>query len=72
LAWLSSRILFVVGFAGCVQCNVLTSQLGLPIDRASLYGLKSRRSRQNASFDLLACLRKGTGVRRNILGRKIG
>jgi hypothetical protein len=24
------------------------------------------------SFDLLACLRKGTGVRRNILRRKIG
>jgi len=46
--------------------------LGLPIDRAPLYGHKSRRSRQNYSFDLLACLRKGTGVRRNILRQKIG
>jgi hypothetical protein len=63
---------FVVGFAGCVQRNVLTSQLGLPIDPAPFYGRKSRRSRHNVSFDLLACLRKTTGVRRNILRQKIG
>jgi hypothetical protein len=52
--------------------NVLTSRFGLPIDRAPFYGRKSRRSRQTVSFDLLACLRKGTGVRRNILRQNIG
>jgi hypothetical protein len=71
LASLSSRILFVIGFSGWVQRNVLTSQLGLPIDRAPLAGAKSRRSRRTVSFDLLACRRKGAGVRRNILRRKI-
>jgi len=64
--------LLLFGFAGCVQRNVLTSHLGLPIDRTPPYWRKSRRSRQSVSFDLLACLRKGTGVRRNILRRKIG
>jgi hypothetical protein len=62
----------LLAFPGCVQRNVLTSQLGLPIDRAPFYGRTSRRSRQHVSFDLLACLRKTTGVRRNILRQKIG
>ena len=64
--------LLLFGFAGCVRRNVLTSHLGLPIDRTPPYGRTSRRYRQSVSFDLLACLRKGTGVRRNILRRKIG
>jgi hypothetical protein len=71
LAWLSSRT-FLLLAAGRAQRNVLKSQFRLPIDRAPLYGRNSRRSRHNLSFDLLACLRKGTGVRRNILRRKIG
>src|SRR5690348_2650760 len=52
--------------------DVLASQSDCRIDRAPLYGRKSRRSRQNLSFDLLACLRKGTAVRRNILRQKTG
>jgi hypothetical protein len=72
LAWLSSRIFLLLGFTGYAQRNAVPSQLGPPIDRAPLYGRKSRRCRQNPSFDLLACLRKGTGVRRNILRQKIG
>jgi hypothetical protein len=51
------------------RCSVA---VGPPIDRAPFYGRKSRRCRQNLTFDLLACLRKGTGVRRNILRQKIG
>src|SRR5262249_901552 len=44
-----------------------------PADRSrAARGRKSRRSRQTVSFDLLACLRKGTAVRRTILRRKIG
>lgn len=34
-------------------------------------GRASRRLRQSVSFDLLTCLRKGAGVRRNIMRRKI-
>src|SRR5262245_46018477 len=61
--------LLLFGSAGCAHCNVVTSQLGLPIDRAPLAGANRGRFRQTVSFDLLACLRKGTGVRRNILRR---
>jgi len=38
LAWLSSRIFLLFGFAGSAQRDVLAPQLGLPIDRAPLYG----------------------------------
>jgi hypothetical protein len=72
LAWLSSRTFLLFGFTGCAQRDVPMPQLGLPIDRTPLCGRKSRRSRQNPSFDLLACLRKGIAVRRNILRHKIG
>jgi hypothetical protein len=64
--------IFVVWLYRLCTTRRSTPQLGLPIDRTPLCGRKSRRSRQNPSFDLLACLRKGIAVRRNILRQKVG
>jgi hypothetical protein len=49
----------------------LHRSLRLPSDCAPPRRRQSRRFRQTTSFDLLACRRKGAGVRRNILRRKI-
>jgi hypothetical protein len=46
--------------------------VGLPNSTARRYADANHAGRQNLSFDLSGCLRKGTAVRRNILRRKIG
>src|SRR5262249_901553 len=50
--------LLLFGFAGCAHCNVVTSQLGLPIDRAPLAGAnRAGPARLLALTYWLACAR---------------
>src|SRR5262249_2113453 len=50
--------LLLFGSAGCAHCNVVTSQLGLPIDRAPLAGAnRAGSARPLALTYWLACAR---------------
>jgi hypothetical protein len=69
---LSSRIFLLLALPAVRNATFLCRSCTCRSIARRFAGANRGRSRQNVSFDLLACLRKGTAVRRNILRRKIG
>jgi hypothetical protein len=71
LAWLSSRNLLLLAWPAVRNATFLHRSWAAE-SIARRYACANRAGRQNLSFDLLGCLRKGTAVRRSILRREIG